>query len=542
MIDAESKKLIKAWKSDWCKFAKDVLKAGLDPQQEEILRAVQHHRRVSVSSGTARGKDYVAAVASVCGLLLMPDFDHKGILRTSTVINTAPSDRQVKNIMMREIRACYSRSLLPKLAEYGFSSGRILNEGIKFDMPDILRGNPVYANIEKWYLLAFKADNHNTEAWTGFHNDNIMVVVTEASGINKVIYEGIEGCLQGNSRLLLVFNPNHVSGEAYNASRDPQYKHFKLSSLTAPNVLNGIKLRKGEITQAEYAKLHINGQVDFDWVDERVKKQGWCTRITKAEIDRSKHDFEWMGHYYRPSDVFKIKVLGEFPSSPDGKLIPLSWVEEAQARWVDAKPDKRNVSGGIRGVDVAGLGTDTTIFCDRKDNYVADLQAFAFKKSHTLHMELSGMIKQDAPMFAQTYIDTIGEGAGVYSRCAEMELKNVYSFKNSYGAKGLTDKTGARGFVNMRDYTYWAMRDWLDPQFNSTAMLPPDDELKAQLTEAEFKFNSDGRIKVEPKDDIKKRLGMSPDKADALAQTFAPTDRFVETGNTISPAAAGFFN
>lgn len=522
-IDDESRELIQSWKDDWRIFARDVLRANLDPEMEAILHDIQHHRRVSVCSGTARGKDYLASVASVCGLLLLPEWDIHGILRTAMVINTAPSDRQVKNIMMREIRSRYSGSLLPKLREYGFDSGRIVNEGIKFDLPKHLDGLPEYANMNKWYLLAFKSDDTNTESWTGFHNDNVMIVVTEASGISKVIYDGIEGCLQGNSRLLLVWNPNNCSGEAYNSSRDPQYKFHRLSSFTAPNVVNGKKLHLGEITQEEYDKNHIPGQVDFDWIDERVHKQGWTISINKNEFDKSKHDFEWLGKYYRPSDVFKIKIMGVAPDAPEGKLIPLAWVEAAMDRWEQAS--KRPV-GGILGVDVAGIGRDTTIFCNRICDYVTEMRAISVKDPDKAHMEITGHIKNE--VFDKCFIDTIGEGAGVYSRLKEQKINSVFSFKNSYGAKGLTDKTGARKFVNMRDYTHWAVRDWLDPQFESNAMLPPDDELKAQLTEIEYEIQSDGRIKIEPKDKLKARLGCSPDKSDALCQTFAPDIRFQE--------------
>jgi len=77
----------------------------------------------------------------------------------------------------------------------------------------------------------------------------------------------------------------------------------------------------------------------------------------------------------------------------------------------------------------------------------------------------------------------------------------------------------------MRAYTFWCLRDWLDPQFNPESCLPPDDELKAQVTEIKFKIRPDGSIQIENKDDIKKRIGVSPDKADGLAMTFAPEDR-----------------
>ena len=74
----------------------------------------------------------------------------------------------------------------------------------------------------------------------------------------------------------------------------------------------------------------------------------------------------------------------------------------------------------------------------------------------------------------------------------------------------------------MRAYLFWAVRDWLNPANNTGAMLPPDAQFDEEATEIRWGFRSDGRIYIEPKEDIKERLGRSPDKFDALANTFYP--------------------
>lgn len=76
----------------------------------------------------------------------------------------------------------------------------------------------------------------------------------------------------------------------------------------------------------------------------------------------------------------------------------------------------------------------------------------------------------------------------------------------------------------MRAYLFWCVRDWLNPKNGYNAALPPDDGLAEEATEIHWKFQSDGRIIIEPKEDIKKRLKRSPDKFDALANTFYPHD------------------
>jgi len=161
------------WRADWNTMAREAFNVKLDPEQQEILAAIQTERRVSVRSGTSRGKDYVAAVAALC--FLYTNFPAKVIL-------TAPTDRQVKLIMMPEIDTVFKRA--------GFRlPGRMLDRSIKF--PD-----------KRHFLIGFKAKNDAIESWSGYHSPNIMVVITEASGILQPTTDAIEGILQGNSRLV----------------------------------------------------------------------------------------------------------------------------------------------------------------------------------------------------------------------------------------------------------------------------------------------------------------------------------------------------
>ena len=74
----------------------------------------------------------------------------------------------------------------------------------------------------------------------------------------------------------------------------------------------------------------------------------------------------------------------------------------------------------------------------------------------------------------------------------------------------------------MRAYLFWAVRDWLNPDHNTAAMLPPDSSIFEEATEIKWSFLSNGKIIIEPKDDIVARLGHSPDEFDALANTFHP--------------------
>ena len=494
------KYLLPQWNADWNKFAFDVLGAKLDSQQEEILHAVQNSRRVSVRSGNARGKDYVAAVASLCFLLLEVP---------SKVINTAPTGRQVRSIMMPEIANLYKKA--QTVIELG---GRLLTDSIKFV-------------DERHYLLGFKAGDKAMESWSGFHSPNIMVVVTEASGIDDITFTAIEGILQGNSKLLIVFNPNRLTGEAYRSARQPIYSSFTLNCLDAPNVINQQKVMDGKLTQQEFDDNYIPGQVDYEWIDEKIRTPGWVSEVRKDEM--TDLDFVWNNNCYRPGDLFKIKVLGEFPAETEDVLIPIHWIEAAQQRWLDIPQNQKDILVNKElylGVDVAGMGKDRTSFTYRYDDFVSKVVLYANEnKRETIHMENAGRVKNVIAKGGYAFIDTIGEGAGVYSRLVEQGVENAVSAKASENAKGLHDKTEVRIFANMRAFMYWSLRDALDPQFKPTLALPLDNELTQELSEIHWSTQSNGSILLEPKDDIKERIGRSPDKSDSVALTYYPMQR-----------------
>lgn len=494
-------RLFKAWRNDWNLFIEQALGVTLDKEQKAIVTAVQHHKRVSVRSGTARGKDFVAACIGVCFLYLTPRWNKRGeLIQNTKVALTAPTDRQVKNIMIPEISRLFNRA-----KRRGFA------------LPGRLTSSDIRMESDEWFLTGFKADEHNHEAWSGFHAVNTMFIVTEATGIVDDVYEAIEGNLQGNSRILLVFNPNTTIGYAARSQKSDRWQRFCLNSLTAPNVTE--------------KKIIIPGQVDYDWVQDKVLN--WCTPITEQEVKETENDFEFEGGFYRPSDLFRKKVLGEFPQVDEDILIPPKWIELAQERWKDYHLKSHN--DAIVGVDVAGMGRDCTVKVYRFGDYVERIEKHN-SGGKADHMKVAGGIIHDMEIHSgyAVSIDTIGEGAGTYSRIIEvceesngrLDADTVISCKYSewgnLNPEKLTDVTGQYHFLNMRAYLFWAVRDWLNPDNGSNAMLPPGGSLLEEATEIKWSFHSNGKIYIEPKEDIKARLGHSPDEFDALANTFHP--------------------
>lgn len=467
----------------WNLFIKEGLGIRLDSDQRKIVKAVQHNKRISVRSGNSRGKDYVAAALAICNVVLR--YPSKTIL-------TAPTGRQVTEIMMAEISKMYKNSKVS-------IGGELLTSKIKFEN-------------KEHYLLGFKAADKKMEAWSGFHSPNIMVIVTEASGLEKENFDAIEGILQGDSKLIIIFNPIRTTGEAFKSTRDPAYIKFRLNSLKSVNV--------------RAKKILIPGQVDWDWINDRIGKPGWSILISEEEFDLTMYDFKWEGKCYRPSPLFMVKVLGEFPRESDDVLVPYIWIEQANNRWLEWQASvKLETHPTFVGVDVAGMGSDQTVCVYRMHNIIKKIEVFNFKKDATIHMKIATKVMEILKDIQGGAIDAIGEGAGVYSAMIQNECSNIINGKGSYSAEGLTDLSGERKFLNMRAFLYWSIRDALDPAYGFDLMLPPDDELMQELSEIHYETNIlTGKIKIEKKDDIKKNIGRSPDKADALSFSFYPPD------------------
>lgn len=525
----------KEWRNDWPLFAKEVLGVNLDADQIAILRSVQYNSMTSVVSGTARGKDYIAAVAAVCFYYLTPKWNNGQLIESTKVALTAPTGRQVKDIMIAEVT-----SLFHKAKVNGFNlPGRML--------ADSLRGDD-----SNWFLLGVKADEHKHEAWTGFHADHVLFVVTEASGISDSTFNAIEGNLQNDGRLLLAFNANRLTGYAANSIKSPRFKSFRLDCMNAPNVVNYEKIRNKEIQR-------IPGQVDFKWVDERVN--AWCTPINEEDLDEGQGDFIWYdGQAYKPNDIFRIKVRGMFPKEGDDMLIPLHWVELAFENW--KKWDEKSQHGKLKehnpmsslrlGVDVAAEGADRNAIAYRYDWLVSKIESWSSKGEDNNIPDLTGKVSKILKVQKRgiALIDTIGVGVGLYQNLKELKdiegeeapdidqvqphnrrIPNISvsdrvfsaksSFMQTYNKKPYVDeKSGDQEMLNARAYMHWELRDWLNPRNKTGAALPPDDELKEELTSIRWSLRSNGKLQIEEKGEIKKRIGRSPDKADAILLTF----------------------
>jgi hypothetical protein len=192
------------YQEDPVPFVRDVL--GADPweRQVQILQAVGQFRRVTVRSCHHSGKTWTAAALTHWFLRA---FD------PALVLTTAPTERQVKEVLWYEIAQQHHRARL----------GGILNT-LTLEVSPTQR--------------AIGMTTNTPERFQGWHCPNILVIVDEASGVPEPIYEALEGVLTStNAHLLLIGNPNYPSGTFFESFKSPLYEKFHISAADVPEHL-----------------------------------------------------------------------------------------------------------------------------------------------------------------------------------------------------------------------------------------------------------------------------------------------------------------
>jgi hypothetical protein len=222
-----------------------------------------------------------------------------------------------------------------------------------------------------------------------------------------------------------------------------------------------------------------------------------------------------------PEPIRSQFLYGDFDAGQDDdpwQVIPTSWVRKAMERWTKEAP--KDATQSCIGVDVARGGRDKTVLAVRYGNYLAPLQKH------------EGRTTPDGPSVATLaikaheddsiiHIDVIGIGSSAYDYLKEHKWLTTVPINNAEhrSVASLRDRSGKLKFTNLRAASYWRLRELLDPNGSGNVMLPPDNELVADLCAPRYKVLSSG-IQVEAKADIAERIGRSPDCADAVVMAF----------------------
>lgn len=428
-------------------FVQEILQASPDTWQIEALNALVTRGRIAIRAGHGVGKSAFEAWSILWFLFTRP---------FPKVVCTAPSRQQLFDILWPEISKWLERSELLK-TYFEWQKTRV----VMVQAP------------ERWWASARTASK--PENFAGIHEDHVLIVCDEASGIRDAIYEVAEGALTTmDAKLILCGNPTQLSGEFYQAfhNRRHLYHTMKVSCLDSPRV-----------TQ--------------DYIDNLKQKYG------------------------EQSQVYKVRVKGDFPDAEPDVFIPLPLAEGASMRDVceyAANGDPLLEGQPIQiGVDPARFGGDEIVIYPRVGAYVLDPLVFHNLKT----TELSGRIMQLGRELMERWrrpditvvIDVGAMGAGVYDEVTDVVGKHTFPGQwtvvpFNFGGAGddVCDDAATVAYKTARDKL---------PQLH----IPNDDRTIGQLTTRKYQVTwKGGKFKLESKDDYKKRHPEegSPDRADAF--------------------------
>jgi phage terminase large subunit len=312
------------------------------------------------------------------------------------------------------------------------------------------------------FISAKTSRAEQPDAMQGVHADHVLLIGDEASGIPEQVYEASAGSMSSeHACMLLAGNPVRSSGYFYDiwGKNLDGWEKFTISCVESP-------------------------RVSRDYIEEAKLRYG------------------------EDSNAYRVRVLGEFPRGDDDTVIPIELVQAAEDR--DVLP----FGNVVWGVDVARFGTDASALCKRRQNAVME-PVRIWRGLDT--MQVTGAIVAEweatdprlRPL--DIMVDSIGLGAGVVDRLRELELP----------ARGInvSESPSMKGqYINLKAELWYRARSWLEAR---DCRLPKDERLATELVTPRFSFTSSGKVKVEGKDEIRRRGIGSPDAADAFVLTFA---------------------
>ncbi|MFY9587590.1 MAG: hypothetical protein WAT66_09060, partial [Actinomycetota bacterium] len=310
------------------------------------------------------------------------------------------------------------------------------------------------------------------------HADSLLYVYDESKLIPAETFDASEGAFSGageggqEAYALSFSTPGEPLGRFYDiCSRKPGYLDWWVRSVAMEELIAA-------------------GRMTKEWAESRKAQWG--------EADPR----------------YLNRVLGLFAASSEDSIIPLAWIEAAIERW--RAKDESGDWGEMThlGVDVAEGGDDDSVLARRFGQAIRDLVAYS--SGDPLQTGARAQAKLRPWPRALAVVDGIGLGSGTVAELRR-EKQRVESFIASEGTR-LKDQTGEFGFVNKRSAAWWNLREMLAPP--SEVCLPPDDILVGDLTAPKWREMAGGRLQVESKDDIRKRLGRSPDRGDAVVMAF----------------------
>lgn len=444
--------LIELYWDDPVSFSEDILDFDPDDWQRGAMMDVALAPLTSIRSGQGVGKTAFEAALVIWFLCCRPN---------PKVICTAPTRQQLHDVLWAEISKWLERSKVKNILKW--TKTKIYMIG----------------HEERWFATARTATK--PENMQGFHEDYMLFIVDEASGVDDRIMEAILGTLSGDeNKLVMCGNPTRTSGvfyDSHNKDRE-NYRSRRVSS--------------------------------------RDSK-----RTSRRNIEMLERK------YGADSDVIRVRVDGEFPRGESDSFIALETAEFA-------KNDVRIEPVGYKlnvGVDVARFGDDETSMYAGIGGKVVN-QRHHHKQDTMVTagwvLRLVDETKAEYPSITdvEIRIDDDGVGGAVTDRLREVTQERGLGYTIIPVHNG--GKAQDEHYGNLGSETWGCIKSMLEDNMSHYMIgqpgvleLPDDEKLIAQLSTRKWRMGSNGRIYLERKEDMKKRGLQSPDRADAFVLTFA---------------------
>ncbi len=432
-------------------------------RQRDILESFRDNVITIVPSCNGSGKTFTAAGAALWALYTHPN---------SKVITTGVTWGQIEKAIWGEIRNAHANA---KMNLGGPPPNTVdLKLGPNWTCVGVSTNDPV--------------------ALQGVHaHGGVWIIAEEADGIPEEIFQAIKGNMTGvGCHLLAILNP--IDPESYVnrvLMNDPRAVVLPIDAFSTPNF------------------------TEFGVVVEDLRSGTWKDKVgTSAYPQPWLITPEWaaaeMANEGEESPFIVSRVFARWPDVAEDALIQQSWIEKAWLRWPDAKET------GMRAIghDVARYGDDKTVTAVRRGLkfWISDIGSGMDSEQAAGQAIKRGVLEQmDAGKSAAkalVYVDVAGVGAGVYDI-----LKTGTSGVRCTAVDNAERATEPERYVNKRAENYWNFRELLRTE--AVALDPHDRQLAAELRAVKFLIKK-GRVQIEEKAEIKKRLKRSPDRADAI--------------------------
>jgi hypothetical protein len=468
-------------KTDWSEyrdrpldFFQNVLNKHLTPDQIQVVESVKQNPITLVPSSHGQGKTALGG-----WLVLWWVYCVGGLC-----ITTAPTQRQVKELLWGEVRKAIATAKLPG------SKGQLF----------------VTVN-EEARAYGFTAADWNSNAFQGIHAERLLVILDEACGISPDIWDGAISCITGSqNRFLALGNPispdtpfESAIAASKNSIRLPAWRHPNVTD-AYENHLDGIHRLKSELSDPEtwgtFEKQNPNyipGAISIFWIETVARPKG------------------------ERSSFWESRVEARFPTDAENSIIPRSWLQAARVRY-DNNPEQISAQKCRHGLDV-GDGGDPHALASWRGNCLFFARDYPCQGDREDVTRIAGIATNHLKKYPGVInVDNVGVGAGTLACLKENRAKATGIHWGCAPTESKINGIPANEqFLNLKAEMFWVLREGLRKGEIAIAPLGEWEE-KAfdDLVAIRWEETSKGLIRIEDKKKTIKRLKRSPNIGEAI--------------------------